>query len=379
MSENFPLKYRPEKFSDMIGQTLTAHTLQLLVNADDVPHGILFSGPSGTGKTTAARILAAEMNPDQRADIVAGVSPDVVEIDAASNGGVGEIRRVLESLRYQSSPGSKRVLIYDEAHSITREGFNALLKPTEEDSGTTFVFVTTEPEKIPPTVLSRLTEFEFHRVSPLDIYNRLLYVKEKEVLTCEPDLLKKLALSASGNVRTALSYLNLVAKANILTLEEYDSLRGDRDYAPDLLEAVLSGDHGKIFSSLDETLNVVSSPAQVSTALVHLMRDLLVVRSKGTLLHSGIALAKRSNLALRIEPDQITAVIKLLWDLKTRVRGSSDGLGDIETALILIAGILAKGRVSTPAAVPVPTTPEPVQAVEPERRLSFAELQQSHS
>jgi DNA polymerase-3 subunit gamma/tau len=384
MSEGLALKYRPEYFEDMIGQNLVAVVLQKFVDADDVPHGLLFSGPSGTGKTSAARILAAEMNPNQRESIVEGISPDVLEIDAASNGGVGEIRKLLESLRYQPSPGAKRVVIVDECHSVTREGFNALLKPTEEESGTTFVFVTTEPEKIPVTVLSRLIEFEFYRVTPSEIFNRLVAVSQQENTTTDTKLLQLIAMQAQGNVRSALNSLNLVLKAQISSVEEYTKLRGDHDYGPRLLEKMATGNHNLIFEELDAVLMKTGSPEQVSSSVTHTLKDLLVLRSGGTLTYSGQALLLRKDLALQLEAERIFAAIKLLWDLKTRVRGSQNGTVDLETSLILVADVLSRGKTSPPstsnvAILPPQPAPEPTttpdSSDEDSRPLTLADLQ----
>lgn len=377
MNTQFALQYRPASFEDMIGQSLTATVLQRLVNLEYVPHALLFSGPSGTGKTTAARITAAEMNPSQRDAVLDGTSVDVIEIDSATNGGVGEIRKIIDSLRYQGTPGANRVVIMDECHNITREGFNALLKPTEEGSGTTFIFVTTEPERIPPTVLSRVTQFEFYRVTPKEIASRLAHIAIAEKIEIDRELIVRLATTAQGNVRTAVTALNLVVWSNIRTVEEYDALRGERDFAPGLLEALLTGDHGKIFSTLDEILGHVSNPFQVSTQLVHLFRDLLIIRSKGVLPLSGPALTARTELALTIEPERILAITKLLWDLKTRVRGSQEGVADLESALILISELLLRGRTPSsapPAPPPASEAPKPADDSQP-RRLSLADLQ----
>lgn len=378
MSKALTLKYRPSSFADLIGQDLNALVLQRLVDTHTVPHGLLFSGPSGTGKTTAARVIAAELNPTQREEIADGTCIDVVEIDAASNGGVGEIRKLIDSLRFQATPGAVRVVIYDECHSITREGWNALLKPIEEGSGTIFIFVTTEPERIPVTVMSRLTEFEFRRVSVNEIAQRLLKVAEAEGISVSKQLLVNIATQAQGNVRSALSTLNLVAWSGITTPEQYQELRGEHDYAPGLVEVMLTGDHAKIFEELDRVLGFVASPSQISTTLVHLLRDLLVLRSKGTLPYSGESLDRRTSLALRVEPDQILATIKLMWDMKTRVRGSQEGIGDLETVLILVSSILSRNRAtdSPSQATPAPVVQEAQTPTtsEPPKRMTLADL-----
>lgn len=372
--EALATKYRPRTFQEVIGQRLTAAALEQMVATNRVPQGLLFSGPSGVGKTTVARILAQALNPTSQ-------YLETVELDAASNGGVEAVRTLIEQLRY-STGGAYRVVILDEAHSMTREAFNALLKTLEEPpAGTIFVLVTTEPEKLPETILTRLIEFEFRRVSPAEIFDRLVYVIEQEQIDISPELLHYLAQYADGSVRKALMRLDQVALAQVTTVADYAELTGDRDDAPALVAALATGNDEHIFEVLDRILDQSGSPAHVYSAVVGVLRDILVLRSGGSLQIEGAGFEARKELAYLLEKDRVIAACNILWQWKTRLRGSENGRTNLELALILVAEVFNRGKVqppSQPAPQPAPpasvaTTPAPEAEVQP-RKLSLAEM-----
>lgn len=376
MTEPLHLKYRPAQFSEMVGQRLTAVVLDKMVANGKVPSGLLFTGPSGTGKTTAARILAHTLSPDVDPTLA------VIEIDAASNGGVADVRSLTESLRY--SNGSQwRVVILDEAHSMSRDAFNALLKTLEEPpTGTIFVLVTTEPHKIPETVSSRLMEFEFRRVAPADIFDRLVAVSTAEGLTVGVDVLQRIAYDADGSVRSALMSLEKADLADLLTIEDYLAATSTRDVSARVLLSLAHGNQAVAFQITDAALAVVGHPAVLGEQVTRCLRDVLVIRSGGAVTASGKALEDRHTLVSLLEVERIFAAIRIVWDLKTKVRASEDPRGSLDLALALIGEVFTRGRVAAtqtaPVAVvaqpsPVESVPAAAPAAEP-RKITLAEM-----
>lgn len=361
----------------MIGQRLTAVVLAQMVKNDAVPSALLFDGPRGIGKTSAARILAMELNPSERESILAGTSLSVIEIDAASNGKVEDIRALIEQLRF-SVGADNRVVILDEAHSITREGFNALLKTLEEPpANVTFVLVTTEPHKLPDTIVSRVMEFEFRRVTPADILDRLFLVAEKEGITGNKELFAKLAETADGSVRDALNGLDFVTRAGVETVEDYIELTGQKDIGPLLLAAMTLNDHAKIFTVLDHLMLETGDPRVISTALNNTITDLFILQAGGEVKASGRALDYRIKLAKAVPAENLYAAIAILWDLKTKVRWSEDQRAALSTAVILMSDKLSAGRRPVSITADAPVEPPVASSQDAPRVLSISEMQQN--
>lgn len=374
MNEPLALKYRPQRFADMVGQDLNATVLEQMVKTVQVPSGLLFSGPSGVGKTTAARILAQELN---------GIENDqfVIEVDAASNGGVADVRALIEALRYGSG-SAYRIVILDEAHSMTREAFNALLKTLEEPpAGVIFVLVTTEPHKIPGTILSRLMEFTFRSVTAEAIAKRLKWVCAEEGLEPSVGLVLRIAQQSGGNVRSALMDLDLAMRAGVSTAQGFVDLHGLSDNTPVLLSRMIEGDIPAVVDALDTACSGVSHPAVVIGRLIRALRDVLVLRSGGTLDPPDDSLR---DLALRLPNERVLAALRTLWDARVRLRPSPDARADLDLAAILLAEVLSRGL---PAQVPedkaldsaqqedVVPAPEAMPSPPQERRLTLAEMQ----
>ena len=271
-------KYRPKQFSDLIVQDHVAAALRGAVAQGRVAHGYLFAGPRGVGKTTAARILAMALNCERRTPTTGGepcecdacrriwtgaANLDVVELDAASNRGVDDARDLRERAMYAASTeaGSK-VYIVDEAHMLTREAWNALLKILEEPPPrVVFVFATTEPQKIANTaapILSRLQRFDFRRIGPHAIVSRLKQVAAAEQLKVEDDALHLIARSANGGMRDALSLLDQVLSfgegpVTAARVREVLGLIPDELYA-EMLRAIAERDPAAVFPLVERLL-----------------------------------------------------------------------------------------------------------------------------
>ncbi len=302
-------KYRPQRFADVAGQDHVTRTLLNALSQNRIAHGYIFSGHRGIGKTTIARILAMALNCrtevgsperptpepcgvcDACTEIRQGNAVDVIEIDAATNRGIDEIRELRDAARYSPARDRYKVYILDEAHQITEAAFNALLKTLEEPPAhVIFMMATTEPENIPQTIRSRCQHFSFHAVKFDDILAQLKMIAAEEKIAAEDDALALLAEAGDGSMRDALSIMDqAIASAPVeagqpkLSAEQIRELMGavPNTVFEKLMEAVAAGQSAELMEQVNGLVNAGHSPQALARQLVRYLRNALMAKLGG--------------------------------------------------------------------------------------------------
>lgn len=292
-------KYRSQTFDEMVGQSVISTTLKQAVESGKISHAYLFSGPRGTGKTSAAKIFAKAMNcPNQVngepcnqcdicRDITNGSLEDVIEIDAASNNGVDEIRDIRDKSTYAPSRATYKVYIIDEVHMLSTGAFNALLKTLEEPTeNVVFILATTELHKIPATILSRVQRFEFKAIKQRAIREHLASILDKEGLTYEVDALNLIARRAEGGMRDALSILDQalsLSPDDQVTMAIAEEITGSISMVAldDYVQHLMENQATQALQALETIYDSGKSMSRFATDLLTYLRDLLVVKAGG--------------------------------------------------------------------------------------------------
>ena len=310
-------KYRSQTFSQLVGQEVVAKTLKQAVEQEKISHAYLFSGPRGTGKTSVAKIFAKAMNCPNQVDgepcnncyicqaVTEGSLEDVIEMDAASNNGVDEIREIRDKSTYAPSLARYKVYIIDEVHMLSTGAFNALLKTLEEPTqNVVFILATTELHKIPATILSRVQRFEFKSIRTQDITAHIHHILEKENISSEPEAVEIIARRAEGGMRDALSILDQalsLTQGNALTTAISEEITGTISLSAldDYVAALSQQDVSKALDSLNLLFENGKSMTRFVTDLLQYLRDLLVVQTGGENTHHSPVFM--DNLALSQE------------------------------------------------------------------------------
>lgn len=331
-------KYRSQTFSQLVGQEVVAKTLKQAVDQEKISHAYLFSGPRGTGKTSVAKIFAKAMNCPNQVDgepcnncyicqaVTEGSLEDVIEMDAASNNGVDEIREIRDKSTYAPSLARYKVYIIDEVHMLSTGAFNALLKTLEEPTqNVVFILATTELHKIPATILSRVQRFEFKSIRTQDITAHIHHILEKENISSEPDAVEIIARRAEGGMRDALSILDQalsLTQGNALTTAISEEITGTISLSAldDYVAALSQQDVPKALDSLNLLFENGKSMTRFVTDLLQYLRDLLVVQTGGENTHHSPVFM--DNLALSQESlfEMIRIATVSLADMKASLQ-----------------------------------------------------------
>ncbi len=313
--EVFARKYRPQKFDDLVGQGHVSRTLKNAVEQNRLAHAYLFVGPRGTGKTSTARILskalncanfaAPTVNPcgvcDNCREIAGGNSLDVLEIDGASNNGVEQVRELRDNVRYAPAKSRFKIYIIDEVHMLTQAAFNALLKTLEEPPPhVKFIFATTEPQKVLPTILSRCQRFDLHRIATNLIAQHLQLISEKEGLTLAPAAAHAIARGAQGGMRDAESMLDQLVAFCGEKIEEADVLSvfgfTSEESVADFIGKILRSRTAEALELLHEQCEAGKDMMKLISDAIGYLRDLLVFKVKPDALSDEVTAETRARI-----------------------------------------------------------------------------------
>ncbi|MBI5666305.1 MAG: DNA polymerase III subunit gamma/tau [Nitrospirae bacterium] len=347
-------KWRPQRFDDLVGQESVVKTFKNALSSGKIVHAYLFSGPRGVGKTTSARLLAKALNCTQLTDnepcgecpscksITAGSSVDVIEIDGASNTGVDAVRELRETVKYAPSSSKYKIYIIDEVHMLSTPAFNALLKTLEEPPPhVIFIFATTEPKKILPTILSRCQHHAFRRMTKIRIKEQLIKITSAEKINISEPAVEMIAKAADGSMRDALTLLDQAYSfSNDITEEELQGLLGlpETEIVANLCETILSGDISKTLSTIKELTDRGSDLRQLTRELVENFRNIAIVKvtddAEGLLEFTQEEVQKLKQHAAAVSIEQLTLLLAELLRLEGEVRNAVHPRYTLELGLL---------------------------------------------
>lgn len=356
-------KYRPQKFEEIVGQEHVTQTLSNAIALGMISHAYLFSGPRGSGKTTIARILAKALNCRNRKEgefepcgkcsscleIIEGRSLDLIEIDAASHRGIDEIRELRDGIKFAPVKEKYKVFILDEAHQLTKEAFNALLKTLEEPpSHAVFIMATTEIHKMIPTIISRCQRFDFRKLTLDEIIKRLEIVSNKEKVKIDKSALELIALNSSGAIRDAESLLDQALTFignndnNLIKAEDIKDLLGivDTNLICQFVDFLADKKAGEAIHFLNSVFEKGYDPQEFSKALVNYLRQAMLIRINPDSINPviiGLSQEEQKKVyaqTLKFKPEELRKIINLFIEAEGRIKYSSIPQLPLELAVV---------------------------------------------
>ena len=382
-------KYRPQTFDEVVGQRGIVRTLKNAIATGKIAHAYLFSGPRGTGKTTMARLFAKALNCEEGLGaqcnhcsncvaVTEGSHPDVIEIDAASNNGVDQVRELIDKVRYAPIKGRYKIYIIDEVHMMSQGAFNALLKTLEEPpEEVIFILATTEPYKVLPTILSRCQRFDFGKIEEMDIEKNIVNVLNQEGVTYEDKAVAEIAALADGGMRDALSILeqvlaycgNELKESDVLTLFGLTS----NSQKIELLKLIEAKDVSGVLAKLDAFLTGGVDIKRLNGNLLDILKDLLIFQKTGDAnLMSSLTVSEAQDLSDDISARDANKMIAVLLKAQNDFRNVSNVRSLFELTLLQLCSIeeeeistpVVKNKrpVETKTVVPEPVAPTPAPA-----------------